>query len=174
MDAQLSNDERGGKMNIPKISPCIWFDKNAEEAVNLYISLFRDSEIISVDRYNKQTAEVSGMPEGSVNFIRFTLAGQEFGALNGGPAFALTPAISFAVLCETQEEIDKFWDAFSEDGKTMQCGWLTDKYGVTWQIVPDELDAMLHDEDEDKVKKVWDAMLKMEKLDINELREAYM
>ncbi|OGC80328.1 hypothetical protein A3K01_03855 [candidate division WWE3 bacterium RIFOXYD1_FULL_43_17] len=159
---------------MQKISPCIWFNKDAEEAANLYVSLFDNSKIIAVDRYNAQTSKESEMPEGSVMWVRFTLGGQEFGALNGGTYFTLTPAISFVVLCESQEEIDKLWDAFSEDGKTMQCGWVTDKYGVTWQIVPEELDAMLHDEDENKVKKVWEAMLKMEKLDINELREAYM
>ncbi|MGA2192759.1 MAG: VOC family protein [Nitrospirota bacterium] len=154
---------------MQKIIPFLWFDDNAEEAVNFYVSIFKDSKIVSVARYG----EAGPGPEGTVMTIAFELNGQEFIALNGGPLFKFNEAISFVVNCETQEEIDGLWEKLSEDGKKVECGWLKDKYGLSWQIVPTVLGRMLSDADPEKSKRVMQAMLEMDKLDIKVLRQAY-
>jgi len=161
---------------MSKIDSCIWFDKDAEEAVKLYASLFPNSKIKETTRYDAASAKVSGMPEGSVLTVSFELEGQGFLALNGGPAdFVGNGAgrISLVINCETQEEVDKYWDALSKGGKEIQCGWLTDKYGVTWQIVPTILGKLLSDPDKAKASRVMKAMLAMVKLDIAGLQKAY-
>lgn len=154
---------------MQKITPFLWFDDNAEEAVNLYTSVFKDSEIMDISRYG----EGSPGPAGSVMSITFKLLDQEFMALNGGPVFTFSPATSFFVNCETQDEVDEFWERLSEGGKKQNCGWLTDKFGVTWQIVPTALGQLLGDPDPEKSKRVMEAMLKMNKLDIDTLRQAH-
>ena len=154
---------------MKKITPCLWFDGNAEEAVNFYTSVFKNFKVGEVMRYG----DAGPGPKGSVLTVAFELEGQEFIALNGGPMYQFSPAVSFFVNCDTQEEIDEFWEKLSEDGQTQQCGWLTDKYGVTWQIVPRVLGAMLQDENAAKSKRVMQAMLKMTKLDIDLLQQAY-
>ena len=154
---------------MKKITPCLWFDGNAEEAVNFYTSVFKNFKVGEVMRYG----DAGPGPKGSVLTVAFELEGQEFIALNGGPMYQFSPAVSFFVNCDTQEEIDEFWEKLSEDGQTQQCGWLTDKYGVTWQIVPRVLGAMLQDENAAKSKRVMQAMLKMTKLDIALLQQAY-
>ncbi len=160
---------------MQKISPFLWFDHQAEEAVNFYVSLFKNSKIGSVNRYDEAGAKASGQKEGSVMIVTFQLEGQSFTALNGGPNpdFKFSPAISFMVNCETQEEIDKLWDNLSEGGKTQQCGWVTDKYGITWQIVPTILGQLISDPDPVKSQRVMKAMLQMNKMDIKTLKEAY-
>ena len=154
---------------MQKITPFLWFDNNAEEAVSLYISLFKDSKIESVARYG----DAGPGPKGSVMTISFRLAGQEFMALNGGPVFTFSPATSFFVDCATQEEVDFLWDKLSEGGQVQQCGWLTDRFGVTWQIVPALLGKLTGDPDPVKARRVVQAMLKMIKLDSAELQRAY-
>lgn len=154
---------------MEKITPFLWFNDNAEEAVNFYLSVFKNSKILSVMRY---TAAGPG-PEGSVMTIGFEIEGQTFTALNGGPHFNFTGAISFVVHCNTQEEVDYYWDSLSEGGQKLQCAWLVDKYGVTWQIVPDNLIELLRDKDPVRSRRVMEAMLKMEKIDIAALRAAY-
>jgi predicted 3-demethylubiquinone-9 3-methyltransferase (glyoxalase superfamily) len=158
---------------MQKITPFLWFDDKAEEAVNLYISIFRNSEITGITRYGEAGSEVAGRPKGTVMTIAFLLDGQEFVALNGGPVFTFSPAISFVVNCETQEEVDKLWEKLSEGGEIEQCGWLRDKYGVSWQIVPTILGEMLQDKDTEKSEKVMKAMLQMKKIDIKGLEQAY-
>jgi len=159
---------------MPKIVPCLWFDHQAEEAVNLYVSLFKNSKILNVSRYDEASAQVSGRPAGSVLTVSFTLEGQEFMALNGGPAFKFTEAVSFTVNCETQAEVDHFWYKLIEGGgEESQCGWLKDKYGLSWQIVPTVLGEMLGDPDPAKAQRAMQAMLEMKKLDIAELKRAY-
>ena len=153
--------------------PCIWFDHEAEEAVKFYVSLFNNGKIGKIARYGKASAKESGQPEGSVLTVEFELDGNKFLALNGGSHFKLTGAISFIIDCATQEEIDHFWDAFADGGQTMQCGWITDKFGVTWQVVPAALNKMLTDKDPAKAKRAMEAMLEMIKLDINALKKAY-
>jgi predicted 3-demethylubiquinone-9 3-methyltransferase (glyoxalase superfamily) len=156
-----------------KITPFLWFDSQAEEAANFYVSIFRDSQIVSVARYGEAGAEASGRPEGTVMTVTFKLAGQEFIALNGGPAFTFSPAISFLVSCETQEEVDELWEKLSAGGETGECGWLKDKYGVSWQIVPTLLDEMLQDRDTRKSERVMKAMLQMKKIGLRTLKQAY-
>jgi predicted 3-demethylubiquinone-9 3-methyltransferase (glyoxalase superfamily) len=158
---------------MQKITPFLWFDNNAEEAVNFYISIFKNSKIVSVARYGEAGANVSGQPKGTVMTIAFQLEGQEFVALNGGPVFTFSPAISFVVNCETQEEVDALWEKLSEGGEIVECGWLKDKFGVSWQIVPIILGEMLQDKDAKKSERVMKAMLQMKKIDINRLRQAY-
>jgi predicted 3-demethylubiquinone-9 3-methyltransferase (glyoxalase superfamily) len=158
---------------MQKITPFLWFDDQAEKAVNLYVSLFKNSNISSMTRYNGESAKVAGRPEGSVMTVAFQLEGQEFVALNGGPVFAFSPAISFVVNCETQEEIDTLWEMLSADKASEQCGWLKDKYGVSWQIVPTILSELLQDKDAAKSERVMKAMLLMKKLDIATLKQAY-
>ena len=160
---------------MQKISPCLWFDDQGEEAAKFYTSIFKDSKIGDVTRYGKEGYEIHGREEGTVMTVEFEIEGQKFLALNGGPIFKFNEAISFQVYCETQEEVDYFWEKLSEGGdeKAQQCGWLKDKYGVSWQIVPTILIKMLKDNDSEKSQKVMKAMLQMHKLDISTLKKAY-
>jgi predicted 3-demethylubiquinone-9 3-methyltransferase (glyoxalase superfamily) len=154
---------------MQKITPFLWYDGKAEEAANFYVSIFKNARITSMMRYG----EAGPGPRGSVMSVNFQLEGQEFIALNGGPQFTFSPAISFFVKCETQDEVDQLWDKLSEGGKKHHCGWLQDKFGVSWQIVPTVLGTMLSDKDAKKSKNVMQAMLPMDKLDIKRLKEAY-
>lgn len=154
---------------MQKIAPFLWFDGKAEEAMNFYTSVFKNSKVGDVMRYG----DAGPGPKGSVMAATFELEGQTFMALNGGPMYSFSPAISFFVSCETQEEVDELWAKLSAGGQTQQCGWLQDKYGVSWQIVPTVLGKMLQDRDPEKAKRVMQAMLKMIKLDIRLLKEAY-
>jgi predicted 3-demethylubiquinone-9 3-methyltransferase (glyoxalase superfamily) len=160
---------------MQKISPCLWFDDQGEEAAKFYTSIFKDSKIGDVTRYGKEGYEIHGREEGTVMTVEFEIEGQKFLALNGGPIFKFNEAISFQVYCETQEELDNYWEKLSEGGdeKAQQCGWLKDKYGVSWQIVPTILIKMLKDNDSEKSQKVMKAMLQMHKLDISTLKKAY-
>jgi len=146
----------------------LWFDNNAEEAMNFYTSIFKNSRIVSVSRYGDEAGQV-----GTVMTATFVLNGQEFMALNGGPHFKFTEAISFFVHCETQEEVDELWEKLSAGGEKGQCGWLKDKFGVSWQIVPTALGELLGDKDPEKSKRVMEAMLQMHKIDIAKLKQAY-
>jgi predicted 3-demethylubiquinone-9 3-methyltransferase (glyoxalase superfamily) len=158
---------------VQKITPFLWFDDQAEEAVSFYVSIFKNARIGRITHYGEEGAAVSGRPAGSVMTIDFEIEGQEFTALNGGPVFTFSPATSFVVNCQSQEEIDPLWEKLSAGGQKQQCGWLTDRFGVTWQIVPAELVPMLQDPDPAKAKRVMQAMLQMVKLDIAGLRRAY-
>jgi len=157
---------------MQKITPFLWFDNQAEEAVNFYISMFRNSKVVNVARYGDDAAKVSGRPQGSVMTVAFELDGQPFVALNGGPVFTFSPAISFVVDCQTQQEVDHLWGKLSAGGEQQQCGWLKDKYGVTWQIVPSVLGKLMSDPDPAKAQRVMQAMLQMTKLDIAALQQA--
>ena len=157
---------------MQKITPFLWFDTQAEEAVNYYVSIFRNSKIVNVARYGDDGAKVSGRPKGSVMTVAFQLDGQPFVALNGGPVFTFSPAISFVVDCRTQEEVDRLWDKLSAGGEQQQCGWLRDKYGVTWQIVPSVLGELMSDPNPAKSQRVMQAMLQMTRLDIRGLQQA--
>lgn len=158
---------------MQRIIPNLWFDTQAEEAAVFYVSLFPRAAVKRTTYYGASGAQVSGMPEGSVLTVEYTLDGQDYIAINGGPVFHFTPAISLMVQCDTQAEIDRLWDAFCREGEPGECGWLTDRYGLSWQIVPRELDALLSDPDPVKAERVNQAMLKMKKLDMAELRRAY-
>ena len=158
---------------MQKINPFLWFDDKAEEAANFYVSLFKNSKIDDVTRYDEAGAKAAGRPKGSAMVIDFQLEGQEFVALNGGPHFKFTEAVSFVVNCETQQEVDEFWEKLSDGGEESQCGWLKDKYGLSWQIVPTVLTEMLKDKDPVKAKRVMEAMLRMKKIDIRTLKQAY-
>jgi predicted 3-demethylubiquinone-9 3-methyltransferase (glyoxalase superfamily) len=160
---------------IQKITPCLWFDNQAEEAAKFYVSLFNNSAMGAVTRYGKEGFEVHGRPEGSVLTVSFRLEGQEFTALNGGPHFKFSEAISFVVRCETQAEVDRYWDKLGEGGdeRARQCGWLKDKYGVSWQIVPVALFELMSSADSRKSGRVMRALLQMKKLDETALRRAY-
>lgn len=160
---------------MQKISPCLWFDDNAEDAVKFYTSIFKDTKIGNVTRYGKEGYEIHKKKEGSVMTIDFEIEGQKFLALNGGPIFKFNEAISFQIYCDTQEEIDYYWDKLTEGGdKNAQvCGWLKDKFGVSWQVVPVSLIKMLEDKDSRKTERVMKAMLQMRKLDIDALIKAY-
>lgn len=160
---------------ISKISNCLWFDKNASEAVTFYTCVFKNSHIGRISHYTDEGKEIHGMAEGTVMTIEFVLEDQSFMALNGGPHFKFNEAISFMVYCDTQEEIDYYWDKLKEGGdeKAQQCGWLKDKFGVSWQITPPVLDDMMLDDDKEKVRRVTRAMLQMKKLDIAELQRAF-
>jgi predicted 3-demethylubiquinone-9 3-methyltransferase (glyoxalase superfamily) len=158
-----------------KITPCLWFDSNAEEAVNFYTSIFKNSKIGNITRYGEAGYEIHGKPAGTVLTIEFELNGQTFTALNGGPMFKFNEAISFQVNCESQEEVDYYWEKLSEGGdeKAQQCGWLKDKYGLSWQVVPTVLVEMLLDKDPKKSERVMNALFQMKKLDIAKLKQAY-
>ena len=160
---------------MQKISPCLWFDDKAEEAAKFYTSIFKESKIGDVIRYGKEGYEIHGREEGTVMTVEFEIERQKFLGLNGGPTFKFNEAISFQVYCETQEEVDYYWEKLSEGGdeKAQQCGWLNDKYGVSWQIVPIILIKMLKDKDSENSQKVMKAMLQMHKLDISTLKKAY-
>jgi predicted 3-demethylubiquinone-9 3-methyltransferase (glyoxalase superfamily) len=153
---------------MPKINPFLWFDNNAEEAANFYVAIFKNSKILNISHYG----EGAPAPKGTVMSVTFLLDGQEFMALNGGPRFKFSEAISFFVHCETQQEIDELWEKLSAGGEIQRCGWLKDKYGLSWQIVPTVLGKLLNQSDPAKSKKVVEAMLKMNKLDINGLQQA--
>lgn len=160
---------------MQKISPCLWFDDNAEDAVKFYASIFKNSKVGNVTRYGKEGYEIHKKKEGSVMTIDFEIEGQKFLALNGGPIFKFNEAISFQIYCDTQEEIDYYWEKLTEGGdKNAQvCGWLKDKFGVSWQVVPITLIKMLQDKDSKKTERVMSAMLQMHKLDIDALTKAY-
>ncbi|MBW8687569.1 VOC family protein [Chitinophaga rhizophila] len=153
---------------MQKITPFLWYDGQAEEAAQLYTSLFKNSTIGKISRYPP------GVPgqEGKVMSVEFTLDGQEFIALNGGPHYSFTPAVSMFIRCETQEEVDKLWDALSAGGQQDRCGWLKDKFGLSWQVVPNGLQELLQDQDREKAQRAAAAMMKMDKLDIRVLEEA--
>jgi predicted 3-demethylubiquinone-9 3-methyltransferase (glyoxalase superfamily) len=161
------------KPHMQKITPFLWFNDNAEEAVNFYVSTFKNSKLGNTTRYDAESANASGRPEGSVMTIDFQLEGQDFIALNGGPQFKFTEAISFSVDCKDQEEVDKFWETLSAGGEEGPCGWLKDKYGLSWQIVPTILVEMLKDKDPEKAKRVTHALMQMKKIDIAALQQAY-
>lgn len=160
---------------MQKITPCLWFDDQAEEAVAFYTAIFNNSKTLTVARYGEAGQEIHGKPVGSVMTVAFELDGQAFTALNGGPVFTFNEAISFQVNCETQEEVDYYWQKLSSGGdeKAQQCGWLKDKYGVSWQIVPTVLPKLINDPDAEKSKWAMEAMLKMKKIDIDELKRAH-
>jgi predicted 3-demethylubiquinone-9 3-methyltransferase (glyoxalase superfamily) len=158
---------------MQKITPCLWFDNQAEEAVNFYVSIFKNSKIGHITRYGEAGAKVSGQPKGTVMTVTFEIEGQEFMALNGGPHFTFSEAISLMVKCETQKEIDVMWERLSQGGETGQCGWLKDKYGLSWQIISPMWDEMLRDMDAKKSERVMKAILQMTKPDIKTLKQAY-
>ena len=154
---------------MQKITPCLWFNDNAEEAVNFYVSMFKNSKILSVARYG----DAGPGPKGKIMIATFQLEGQEYFALNGGPQYKFTEAISLSVSCETQEEVDNFWEKLSAGGEQGPCGWLKDRFGLSWQIVPTILGKLMGDKDPKKAKRVTEAMLQMKKLDIKGLQQAY-
>ena len=153
---------------MQKITPFLWFNDQAEEAMNFYVSIFKKSKVVSIARHG----EAGPGPKGSVMTATFELEGQEFTALNGGPQFSFSPAVSFLVNCKTQDEVDEFWEKLSAGGEKQVCGWLKDKYGLSWQIVPAILGELMRDKDAEKVKRVTEAMLQMTKLDIAGLQRA--
>ena len=158
---------------LQRITPFLWFDGQAEEAAKFYVSIFKNSRVVSTSRYDEEASRVAGRPKGSVMTVAFELDGQEFTALNGGPLFKFTEATSFVVNCETQREVDHFWDKLSAGGEEVQCGWLKDRFGVSWQVVPTILSQLLAGADPEKSRRAMSAMLKMKKLDIDSLKRAY-
>ena len=158
-----------------RIAPCLWFDDQAEEAVAFYTSIFKNSKVVDVSRYGEAGREVHGKTPGTVMTVGFELDGQAFTALNGGPIFRFNEAISLQVNCETQQEVDHYWEKLSKGGdeRAQQCGWLKDKYGVSWQVVPRALIEMIKDSDAEKSGRVMEVMLRMKKIDIAELKRAY-
>jgi len=160
------------KVSEQKIAPFLWFNNQAEEAAKFYTKIFKNSKIGKVARYNKAGEKVSGRKAGSVMTVEFQIEGQEFVALNGGPLFKFTEAISFVVSCKNQAEVDWYWNKLSAGGKKVQCGWLKDKFGIAWQVVPTVLGELLSSKDPAKSQRVMEAMLRMVKLDIKKLREA--
>ena len=158
-----------------RISPCLWFDHQAEEAARFYTTIFKNSRIVRTTHYSDAGREVHGMKPGSVMTVEFELDGQTFTALNGGPVFKFNEAISLQIHCETQKEVDYYWEKLSAGGdqQAQQCGWLKDRFGLSWQVVPVELPQLLADADSDKSRRAMEAMLQMKKLDIGELRRAY-
>lgn len=158
--------------NTQKITPFLWFDNNAEEAVRFYLTVFKNARAKGILIYNEDGSEVFGMPKGSVMTIPFQIEGQDFIALNGGPVFKFTEAISFTINCDTQEEVDYYWNKLTDGGNESQCGWLKDKFGLSWQVVPKILGELLMDKDKEKATRVLDAMLKMKKINIVRLQEA--
>jgi predicted 3-demethylubiquinone-9 3-methyltransferase (glyoxalase superfamily) len=154
---------------MQKITPFLWFDGQAEEAANFYVSIFKDSKVLNIARYG----DAGPGPKGSVMMVTFQLEGQDFMALNGGPIYSFTPAISFFVSCETQTEVDQFWDKLTAGGSEVQCGWLKDKFGLSWQIIPKALIELMQDKDPVKSQRVFKAMLQMTKIDIEGLQRAY-
>ena len=159
---------------MQKITPFLWFDGQAEDAVNFYTSLFKNSKIARIFRYTEEAAEKTGLAVGSVLTIEFEIEGQKFVALNGGPLFKFNESVSFVINCETQEEVDFFWEKLTADGgEESQCGWLKDKFGLSWQVTPTVLIDMLHDKDPEKAERVMNAMLQMQKIEISKLKAAY-
>ena len=162
-------------LSTPKIAPCLWFDDRAEEAARFYVGIFKNSKILDVSRYSEAGYEVHGRPAGSVMTVSFELDGQRFTALNGGPLFKFNEAISFQISCDTQQEVDHYWSKLSAGGdpNAQQCGWLKDKFGLSWQIVPTAVFEMLSGADREKSGRAMQAMLQMKKLDLPALRRAY-
>ncbi len=160
---------------MQKITPFLWFDGRAEEAAKFYVSIFKNSRIVTTFRYDEASSRAAGRPKGSVLTVAFELEGQKFTALNGGPNFRFTPTVSFVVHCTTQDEVDYYWEKLGEGGDpaAQQCGWLTDKFGLSWQIVPDVLPELIGGPDPEKAGRAMQAMLKMKKLDIGKLQKAY-
>jgi predicted 3-demethylubiquinone-9 3-methyltransferase (glyoxalase superfamily) len=160
--------------NLSKITPCLWFDQQAEEAANYYVGIFPHSRITAVSRYGEAGREIHGMAPGTVLTVEFELDGQAFTALNGGPAFQFSEAVSFQVMCDTQEEIDYYWDRLGAGGDELarQCGWLKDRYGASWQVVPRRLQALLTGRDAARPDRVMEALLRMKKLDLEALVHA--
>jgi predicted 3-demethylubiquinone-9 3-methyltransferase (glyoxalase superfamily) len=159
---------------MQKITPFLWFDDRAEEAANFYTSLFKNSKIGRIFRNTEEVAEKTGCPVGSVLTIEFEIEGQKFVALNGGPLFKFNESVSLVINCETQEEVDYFWGKLTADGgEESACGWLRDKFGLSWQVTPTVLIDMLHDSDQEKSGRVMQAMLQMQKIDIKALKDAY-
>jgi predicted 3-demethylubiquinone-9 3-methyltransferase (glyoxalase superfamily) len=156
-----------------QIAPCLWFDTQAEEAAKFYVSIFDDSKIESISYFNKEGFETHGKPAGSVMTVAFRLSGLPYTALNGGPQFKFTEAISLQVYCDTQKEVDRYWKALTEGGSEGSCGWLKDKFGLSWQVVPNALTAMLRDADAAKQERVTKAFMKMKKFDIAALERAF-
>jgi predicted 3-demethylubiquinone-9 3-methyltransferase (glyoxalase superfamily) len=156
-----------------KIAPCLWFDGQAEAAAAFYTSIFKDSKIVRTTHFTEAGREIHGRPAGSVMTVAFEIAGQSFTALNGGPAFKFNEAISFQVNCETQEEIDYYWSKLSKGGEEVQCGWVKDPFGVSWQIVPTIMPELFTDVEPENSGRAMQAMLRMKKLDIAELKRAY-
>jgi predicted 3-demethylubiquinone-9 3-methyltransferase (glyoxalase superfamily) len=161
---------------LQKISPFLWFDNQAEEAARYYTGIFKNSSITAITHYGNAGTEIQGRPPGSVMTVTFELEGQSFTAINGGPVFTFTPAISFVITCDTQEEIDYYWDKLSEGGapSAQQCGWLADKYGCSWQVVPQLVMDLMTGEDRARADRAMAAVLKMKKIDIAELKRAAM
>jgi len=158
---------------MQKITPFLWFNDQAEAAANYYVSIFKNSKILSVQRYGEAGAQASGQPHGTVMTVAFVLDGQEFVALNGGPTYKITPAVSFVVNCDTQAEIDEMWEKLSAGGMEVQCGWLTDRFGVSWQVVPSALGQLLGGPDPKKSERATAALMRMKKIDIAALQRAY-
>jgi predicted 3-demethylubiquinone-9 3-methyltransferase (glyoxalase superfamily) len=158
---------------MQKITPCLWFEDAAEEAARFYVSIFTRSKLGAIAYYGEAGAKVSGRPKGSVMTVTFEIEGQEFVALNGGPMFTFTEAVSFMVKCSSQAEIDEMWSKLSEGGEEGPCGWLKDKYGLSWQIVVPEWDEMLRDKDTEKSERVMSAILQMSKPDLRRVQQAY-
>ena len=158
---------------VQKITPFLWFDNQAEEAANFYVSIFKQSRVGAITRYDDEASKAAGRPKGSVMTVEFELDGQKFTALNGGPLFKFTEAISLVVSCENQQEVDHFWEKLSAGGEEVQCGWLKDRFGVSWQVVPTVLVELLQDKDPERARRVMSAMLKMKKLDIDGLQKAH-
>jgi predicted 3-demethylubiquinone-9 3-methyltransferase (glyoxalase superfamily) len=158
---------------MQKITTFLWFSDQAEEAAKFYTSLFKNSKILSISRYPEAAAKASGQPKGSVMTVKFKLDGQEFVALNGGPIFKFTEAVSLVVNCKNQKEIDKLWDKLSKGGEKSHCGWLKDKFGLSWQLVPEDLDEMISSKNGDAVQRFMAAVLQMDKLDMKALKKAY-
>ncbi|MDP1645418.1 MAG: VOC family protein [Thiobacillus sp.] len=158
-----------------KITPCLWFDKQAEEAAAFYTAIFKNSRIGGITRYGKEGFEIHGRPAGTVMTVEFELNGQAFTALNGGPVFNFNEAISFQVLCETQQEVDYYWARLAEGGdeQAQQCGWLKDKFGLSWQVVPKALSEWVGDPGSEKSQRAMKAMLQMKKIDLEKIRQAY-
>ena len=154
---------------MKKITPFLWFDDKAEEAMNFYISIFKDSKVLNITRYGKDAP----YPEGTAFVVSFLLNGQEFMAVNAGPEFKFTEAISLYVDCKSQQEVDELWDKLSECGEKGRCGWLKDRYGLSWQIIPTILGELMSDKDVEKARRVTQAMLEMDKIDIDGLKQAY-
>lgn len=158
---------------MQKLTPCLWFDDKAEEAARFYVSIFKNAKLGNIARYGEAGALASGRPKGSVMTVTFEIDGQEFVALNGGPLFKFTEAVSFMVKCESQQEIDEMWSTLSEGGEEGPCGWLKDKYGLSWQIVVPEWDEMLRDKDAQKSERVMAAILQMSKPNMEQIQHAY-
>lgn len=158
---------------MQKITPCLWFDSQAEEAVKFYTSLIKNSEVLNINYYDEASSKASGQPQGSVLTVKFTLDGHELLALNGGPQFKFSEAISLIINCDTQEEINTLWEKLSEGGEKQPCGWLKDKYGLSWQVVPASLDRLVNDPDPAKSHRVMAALMQMKKIDIKTLEDAY-